>query len=330
MRTIRWKVLVLAAAAATLAWATWAEGAYVPPAGKGPHAVGEWTAVWTDAARGRDIPVRITYPSDARGPFPVIVFSHGLGGSRDGYRYLGECWASHGYVSVHIQHPGSDAEVLKSLRPYRAMQKAAKDPDNILNRPKDVSFAIDRLTALNVEAGWPLRGKLDLSRLGVGGHSFGAYTALAASGRVLIGARGGRLDLSDPRIMACVAMSAPARSRERDCPSYARFVIPCLHMTGTEDKSPIGDTTAAQRRIPFDCIPAHGQYLVTFKGADHMVFSGRAFARPRPDDGPTHERIETLTLAFWDATLRGDAQAKAWLASGAGAWLGGAGTWETK
>lgn len=44
--------------------------------------------VWRDEARGREVPVKLYFPAgDAGGPFPVIVFSHGLGGSRDGYRY---------------------------------------------------------------------------------------------------------------------------------------------------------------------------------------------------------------------------------------------------
>ena len=63
---------------------------------------------WTDAARGRTVPAKIYYPTDAAGPFPVIVFSHGLGGTREAYEYLARQWAANGYVSVHLQHPGSD------------------------------------------------------------------------------------------------------------------------------------------------------------------------------------------------------------------------------
>ena len=71
-----------------------------------------------------------------------------------------------------------------------------------------------------------------------------------------------------------VALSAPSKGKEADCASYRSFEVPCLHMTGTEDSSPIGDTTPSQRRIPFDCINGPDQYLVTFAGGDHMVFSG--------------------------------------------------------
>ena len=57
-------------------------------------------------------------PATNAAPCPVIIFSHGLGGSRDGYEYLGRHWASHGYVSVHSTHIGSDTSALKgTLRP---------------------------------------------------------------------------------------------------------------------------------------------------------------------------------------------------------------------
>ena len=63
---------------------------------------------WFDAQRGRTIPVRIYYPANAAERFPVVVFSTGLGRSRDDCAYLGRHWAGCGYVSVFVQHPGSD------------------------------------------------------------------------------------------------------------------------------------------------------------------------------------------------------------------------------
>src|SRR5690349_16713527 len=52
---------------------------------------------WKDEKRDRQVPVKIYFPKNGMGPFPIIIFSHGLGGSRDGYEYLGRHWASHGY-----------------------------------------------------------------------------------------------------------------------------------------------------------------------------------------------------------------------------------------
>jgi len=62
--------------------------------------------VLIDSARHKQIPVKVYFP-DARGPFPVIVFSHGAWGSKDGYFALGRYWASHGYVSIHPSHADS-------------------------------------------------------------------------------------------------------------------------------------------------------------------------------------------------------------------------------
>src|ERR1700722_20103770 len=82
----------------------------------GPREVEELKLEWKDAKRERAVPVKVYLPK-GEGPFPVVIFSHGLGGSRDGYEYLGRHWASHGYVGVHLQHLGSDSSVLKDVPP---------------------------------------------------------------------------------------------------------------------------------------------------------------------------------------------------------------------
>src|SRR5947208_9251342 len=55
----------------------------------GPSIVTAVLLDWRDASRSRPVPVKIYAPATGAGPFPVIVFSHGLGGSRNGYEYLG-------------------------------------------------------------------------------------------------------------------------------------------------------------------------------------------------------------------------------------------------
>src|SRR6266446_1669455 len=77
----------------------------------GPYSVEIARYDWLDPKRDRKVPVKIYFPKAGDGPFPVIIFSHGLGGSREGYEYLGWHWASWGYVSVHLQHLGSDNAV---------------------------------------------------------------------------------------------------------------------------------------------------------------------------------------------------------------------------
>jgi predicted dienelactone hydrolase len=300
----------------------------------GPHAVETLSADWHDRARDRDVPVKCYFPKSGAGPFPVIVFSHGLGGTREGYEYLGRHWASHGYVSVHLQHQGSDEAVWRgNPRPMEAMRQAVKNPTVSLNRPADVRFAIDQLERINRESG-PLAGRLDLARLGMAGHSFGAWTTLAVAGQVFVLPGGREYSVADPRIKAAIPMSAPVpRDRTKLDRAFGAIKIPCFHMTGTLDDSPIGDTVARERRLPFDHMRGPDTYLVTFTGGDHMIFSGhkRLRAGSGVRDSVFHALIRMATTAFWDAYLKSDPAAKAFLADGAfEKQLGKDGTFEKK
>src|ERR1043166_6939751 len=77
------------------------------------YTVQTFEVTWRDDARHRTIAAKIYAPKDAPGLAPVIIFSHGLGNSREGYSYLGEQWASQGFVSIHPEHPGAGVEVTK-------------------------------------------------------------------------------------------------------------------------------------------------------------------------------------------------------------------------
>ncbi len=292
---------------------------------------------WTDAARQRPVPVKIYAPATGKGPFPVIVFSHGLGGSREGYKYLGRHWASHGYVAVHVEHLGSDTAAFTKGRRGRLlanMRESIADPKNAVARPLDVRFVLDRLEKLN-QGGSPLAHRLDLTRVGMAGHSFGAWTTLVVAGQ-RIGrevASGSTPSYADPRVKAAIAMSAPVpRQREDLDAAFSAIHIPVLHMTGTLDDSPLGETSAAERRIPYDHIHGADQYLVTFTGGDHMIFSGRLMERSEraTQDARFQDLILQGTKAFWDAYLKGDPAAKSWLEKGYGAVLGKDGKLEEK
>jgi predicted dienelactone hydrolase len=283
---------------------------------------------WHDAARNRDLPVRIYAPASGAGPFPVIIFSHGLGGSREGYSYLGEYWASHGFISVHVQHPGSDSGV---LWPPEQMEAAMRNIDNYINRPKDISFAIDQVTALNRAPG-PWQGRFDLDHIGVAGHSFGAYTTMAIAGANPVLPSGGVEKFGDPRVKAIVAMSVPPLKNQ----DFAAVKIPSLHFTGTDDQIHLvrGDAVK-DRRIPYD--QAHGPdaYLVIFQNGTHMSFSGREGLletdADKARDAKIHDLVQRGSTAFWDAYLKGDAKAADWLSKGGYAQaLGARATFEQK
>ncbi len=304
---------------------------YAPSAAPGPRKVGTLLADWVDAGRdGRKVPVKVYYPggSDA---CPIVIFSHGLGGSREGYEFIGRFWASHGYVSVHVQHAGSDDAVWRGVPPREvvvAMRKATMDPQVVANRPRDVTFAIDMLETLHKDAKSPLHQRLDLARLGMAGHSFGSWTTLAVGG-LSAGPLG--QTWQDKRIKAMIPMSSPAvKNPAQQAAAYGKINIPALHMTGTLDDSPIGDTGAKDRRIPFDHSPGPRQsgadcYLINFDGGDHMIFSGakrnrladRLKGNESGADGAKdetfHKLIRQTSLAFLDAYLRQNREAKKWL-----------------
>ena len=100
-------------------------------------------------------------------------------------------------------------------------------------------------------------------------------------------------------------MSSPApRDKTKLDQTFGPIKVPCLHMTGTLDDSPIGDTKADERRIPFDHINAADQYLITFSGGDHMIFSGRGRMSGGEKDAVFQNLILRATTAFWDAYLK--------------------------
>lgn len=268
---------------------------------------------WFDPQRSRNVPATAYYPA-ASGVYPVIVFSHGLGRSRDAYAYLGNDWASHGYVAVFVEHAGSDDEVWKGkIRPKKALREALEDPVNSINRPRDLTFILNQLQSLH-DQGTPLGRRLDMDRIGAAGNDFGAQTAMALAGQTLPGGR----SAIDPRIKCVVAMSPPVPQGQNTPASiYSRVCVPCLHMTGTNDDGRVGTTKAEDRRIPFDMIRGADQYLVTFIGGDHMIYSGHQRERTKGANDAKYQRLICLASdMFWDAYLKDSPEAKAWLASG--------------
>jgi predicted dienelactone hydrolase len=289
--------------------------AVVPAAG---FQVDSYLDTWHDAKRDRDVPVKIYYPADKNATCAVIIFSHGLGGSRDGYEYLGKEWASRGFISVHLTHIGSDTSVWKGkklLEIKPAMDKAAVNPTNAINRPLDITFAIDTLLKINRgEIKGILRGRIDESKIGVAGHSFGSFTALATAGIKLAGKK----SFGDDRVKAVIAMSSPVTGTEDQWDTiYGNVKIPVMHMTGTKDSSNIGKGTKAEdRRIPYDHIKGVDQYLITFIGGDHMIFSGRKAGDPTREDAKYQQHIKSASDLYWDAYLMGNSDAMKKLKNG--------------
>lgn len=297
----------------------------------GPCQIRETRLVWHDPARKRDVPVLIYEPAGTTGACPPIIFSHGLGGNCDSGSAWGRHWAGHGYLCVHLQHHGSDDQLWRNRAVPLQNMRAAMNATNWIERTRDIRFAIDCLERLNREAG-DFCSRIDLAHIGVAGHSFGAGTVLAVCGQSLTWLPGGNGRFADHRIKAGLALS-PSVARTGD-PSaiYGSIAIPLFCITGTRDDSPISDTKAHHRRIPFDHMPGPDKYLMVLDQADHMVFNGQL---PRlggsPQDETIHRMVKMASLAFWDAELRCNPDAKAWLAgTGFADALRGAGTFERR
>jgi predicted dienelactone hydrolase len=265
-----------------------------------------------DTGRDRTIPIRVYLPA-SESPAPVVLFSHGLGGSRTNNPYLGNHWARRGYVVVFVQHPGSDESVWRDApvgERIALLQKQASLA-NFSLRVKDIPAVLDALTAWNTTDGHLLKGRLDLGHVGMSGHSFGANTTQAVSGQSF--RLGG--SMTDPRIKAAVAMS-PGPPRLGD-PSAAfwKVSIPWLLLTGTNDSAKIVSGLDAPDRLKvFPALPAGHKYQLVLDGAEHSAFSERALPGDSHPRNPNHHRaILAVTTAFWDATLKADPAAQAWL-----------------
>jgi predicted dienelactone hydrolase len=286
---------------------------------------------WTDAARGRTLPLRVRWPEGA-GPWPVLLFSHGLGGSRDGGEAWGRTWCDAGFVVIHLQHPGSDSAVwVQGLSALRA----AANPTQLLNRVADVHFVIDELQRRQAAGDSEWR-HVRPQALGVAGHSFGAQTVAALAGRRYpVEAPG----LVDPRPRAFIAFS-PSVGQGPLTPAqqYGGVHRPFMVLTGSLDGDPFGSyATGEPRWQVYDALPPGAKAGLWLDGADHMSFGGQARALREAGPlgardaravagGPAHRAlIASLTTLWWRSWLLDDAQARAALRAPPG--LGPADRW---
>ena len=268
-----------------------------------------------DSQRDREIPIRIFVP-DAKSPAPLILFSHGLGGSRNGCRYLGEHWSARGYVVVALQHHGSDESVWKDVpvRKRMAAMRAAASAANSVARLLDVAAVLDQLEEWLADPKHQLHGRIDMERVGMSGHSFGAQTTQMVSGQFapLI-----RQKYTDARIKAALMFSPNIPARGAPEAAFGQVRIPWMLMTGTRDTSPINDTTVADRRGVYPVLPAGiDRYHLVLDGARHSAFTDeRETLRTGRRNSNHHRAILACSTAFWDAQLKQDASARRWLHS---------------
>lgn len=271
---------------------------------------------WSDPRRQRAVPVRLYLPQ-AESPSaampntrrsPMVVFSHGIGGSRLGYTWLGQHIARHGIASLHLQHVGSDRTVWRGnvFGLVGRLQSAAQEQE-AMARVEDLRFALDTLLASE------LGTRIDAQRIVAGGHSYGANTTLLAAG-ARVSRAGGVVDLADARIRAAVVISAPPFYGERNLsPILAPVAVPSLHVTATEDVIRIpGYFSGAEDRVKvFEATGGSRKWLAVYEGGSHSMFtdrrgSGGATLNPR-----VKQATQDLVLAFLREVFDGDGSALA-------------------
>jgi fermentation-respiration switch protein FrsA (DUF1100 family) len=250
------------------------------------------------AAPDRTLQTVVLYPTDdeadematdapaATGPFPLVVFSHGVGGNPDQYVELVAPLAASGYVVAMPAFPLSS--------------RSGSAIFDVLQQPGDVSFVIDQLLALTADDGSWLAGRIDADRIAAAGHSLGAVTTIALTYDTCC---------RDDRIDAAVALSGigvPSGPGALD----DRPPTPLLLVHGTDDDVvPVAgsDTLFEDATGPV--------YYLRLDGADHTSLG---FGE---DGALTSEAIG----AFLDAELEDepaalDAMPDLVAASGLGEW----------
>jgi dienelactone hydrolase len=247
----------------------------------------------TDAWGGRQelpqrtLPTQVLYPAEgdadstevtpdatpADGRWPLVVFSHGRGGTGPAYVNTLKVWASAGYVVLAPTFPLTSAET-----------PGTPKTDDLVNQPADVSRLIDWATEPPAEE--PLARHIDTEQIGVAGHSLGGFTSLAV---------GYNPKVRDDRADAVAEWAGSYLPGLADGGAAVQDGPPLLAIHGDAD----GTVPYALAQNAVDAVgsPWH---LITLVGGEHIppYVTGTA--------DPYGEVVTDATLAFFDATLKTD------------------------
>lgn len=217
---------------------------------------------------GRPLPTTIWAP-DGRGPFPIVLFSHGLGASPEGFRALFDDWVREGFVVVGPAYPHTNGRV-------------ALEPRDLSNQPADASFVLDSVIDLARDDEHPLSGRLDPERIAAVGHSMGGMTTVGLASACC----------ADDRIDAGVVYAGDASGFRAE--GFVDDAPPFLFVHGDADEI----VSHASGHDAYE--DASGpKAFVTLQGADHVT----SFF----DDASAHGSIVSrATLAFLRWTLLDD------------------------
>jgi predicted dienelactone hydrolase len=242
------------------------------------------------ASQRRRIPVRLWLPDGSTRAW--LLFSVGFGGDRTGYAYLGRAWAARGVATAVVEHIGSNLEVLKGLpgktreERNQAVVRAVGDPAELAARPLDL-----------LETHRHLAPRFGALPWGLGGHSFGSYTVLAALGLPTIPVLP---RLPDPLLGAssCLVISPQAPGHLFSQRVLGTLNLPTLVLTGSKDDPLDGEGDYRRRVAVYEHLPVDQRNLVVLEGAEHMAFAGIGLSL-----AATLRAVEGLTSQWWESTL---------------------------
>ena len=198
---------------------------------------------------------------------PVVIFSHGITGTRHLHQAMYEFLVSRGFIVLALDH-SFDANLTifpdGHLADYRSNITGHPDSLNVRTmqmntRVADISFILDQLDKIQsgkIES--QINAKIDLERVAVGGHSYGGSTATVVSQR-------------DNRIKACFSLDSwisPIPQETIDDGVH----IPFLFMG-----RPTWDGSDYPGNYPrLDSLMAHSsnpKYRLIIKGTKHLDYS---------------------------------------------------------
>ena len=289
-----------------------------------------------DAYLNRPLKLRVYYPTRA-GHWPVIIFSHGLGGNNQAFAKLNRVLAENGFVIIAPNHP--DSGIFGRMRRNNqlhgrlvlhqslitsgltATRRELHGKSPVMARLRQMEEILDQLHAISHKLPG-FNGRFDYHRIGMAGHSFGAVTSELMGGIL----RPTLLPvpwLPDRRIRAVEIISGRGSGPYTVVNSKARRAgdIPLLVITGSADNPPDGHGFA-WREEPFLKSPPGNKFLLFIQGATHDSFGGDPLVCRMDSHAPNSERIQQIgeavqrtSLEFWQYVFRRSDTAKTFLYS---------------
>jgi dienelactone hydrolase len=239
---------------------------------------------------------------DARvrpGRYPLIVFSHGNGGTRYQNTFWCDHLASHGYLIVSADHTGNARQTVLDGKviPYQRDQRANSNEDRV----GDVRFLLDQMLRWNRGADSRFAARIDPEAVAAAGMSFGGLTTV-------------RVVDADPRFKAAIPMAAVYWI-------YSNVTTPTLAMLGTRDHT-IGPKGNEIIRAYWEKQQGPA-FLLELPGGGHYSFTDMFQINPQFGDGvgveftsreDTYRIINAYSTAFCGVYLKGDNRYLAYLA----------------